>query len=262
MYHKQYITIREASIYTQLSKVTVQEWLRQGLLSSGKVQGEVFIDPDELDLMLEFRQLKGHFHLKNRNIVTTYDRGWRDAWMELKDDLLKKITPIPTFTNSAGPDYSYAAYKRKTNNVEIRALLIRSEFRVISDNHPNVYAIKTSKKGGYLIQLIANKKVYLTYRKQGEFEQLFQYVSGAYVEFDPIVISEAKSSKQAIEELTEIIPVYKTVKTYQKQIIGITEEEMIDYIFSHSTFREQLIEKLVNVDMREREIIQEMLQDE
>jgi len=264
IFEKQYISLREACIYSKVSSETMRMWVREGLLSSGKLHQEKFIDPDELDLFLEFRGQSYRFRKDRRGLYRDY-KGYKEAWLENKEELLNENEPIITFTNSAGPNYSYALYKRKVNNRQVRALLINATFRIISDNSPNLYTFKTEPVGGYLVQFLKDEEVYLFYKSKEEFEDLFEYVSGEYKELEPRIIKityDKDDQDKRREVIREIIPIYKTIQTRKIQHIGITEEEMIDYVFSHSDFRDQLTKMLIGEDQREEHIIEELLGEE
>jgi hypothetical protein len=195
-----------------------------------------FVDPDELDLLLAFRKKYGE--VKGNAIV-----NWQDRWEYLREDLLQKMPVIPTFTDTSDLCVEFETYiKRRHKDVleqtiiqnvpeMILATYINQQFRIIT----NDLAIRT-KGPAYLLKLDIDDTMHLRFLERAHFELSFEI---------------------APEEMA-FSPVYRTV--YVQAESQLDEQLIIDYVFSHSEFRDKLTSMLLGEDQREEHILEELLE--
>ena len=229
---KQLITYQEAALYSGISKDLIRQWMQKELLSVSHIGEYDLIDPDEFDLLVEFRDAHGKY---TANPTGASMRRWADAWLDPQhqEEVQREITirPIATFTNRSKVSLGWAWYQRKDDlNVKVQAVLLQFPFRVISGK----YAVKTGPEGGFLIRLLFEKEYHVRYLKEDDFRKIFEYV--AEVEY--------KSQK---------------------------EEEFVEYLFRNTEFREKIRKLLLSKEEKiiekrlepeeEMKLVEEMIQE-
>lgn len=198
---KQYITIAQAATYCHLTESSIRSWVRQGILKETKFNDVQLIDPDELDLLFEFRNQS----LKSNG----YTRHWFDQWVEHKAMLLRYAVPIETFIEGVIITKTFSVYRRKDNpSAIVRAMFIPSKFRIIAQTHE--HSLKTQGPG-FLIKL---GKTSLRYKSEADFLHLFEKVI------------EAQKIDQKENEIIEYIFDHDALKEKLKALL-LNEDETI-----------------------------------
>jgi len=153
-------TVAQAAMYAHVHTSIIREWLSKQLLTLVRTDPktyEKFIDPDELDALLRFRE-------------TFQSKQWVREWRNAQSLGLSFDHPIPTWTHTTIQTlvFHYYAFVEHPETC-VRAVCFNTPFRVISGE----YVAKSPPDGGWLLRW-HDPKIHLRQVSKDRFEVLLQ----------------------------------------------------------------------------------------
>lgn len=155
------LTIKQAAVYANVPESTVKNWIQNHTLTRMQpYKYGVWIDPDELDILLRFRE-------------TFTENQYAREFRYTKTRGLIFNQPLLEFTIKTASLIQWKTYAKKSNqDICVQAYYFTVPFRVISRE----YAAISASTGGFLIHMKdKTQRVHLRYRSKEDFLRVFQY---------------------------------------------------------------------------------------
>lgn len=134
-------TVSQAAIYANVTKSAVVHWVVQGYLPREEAEYGIWIDPDQLDVILKTR-------------AKFSPRFWPDHIEEVREAY--EFGKVVTFTTRNSRILPYRSFITKSG-LSVKAIKFYGRFRVISDK----YVATSSELGGWLVRFKFRGRVHL-----------------------------------------------------------------------------------------------------